>query len=110
MEQLYRKITYPSGRVRYVPSCEWNYSDPADGLWYVKRTKSGKSYKWLVERLEDLPYARTLAELEPHRDVICKAILDVKIRVSEKNGIMTYTAPCANDICDKIFEYLAERT
>jgi len=73
MEHLYRKITLPSGRVRYHETHRWDQGgDPADGIWYVEKKKHGMSYHWITKKLSDLPRAMKLAELEPYRDMICK--------------------------------------
>lgn len=110
MNKLYRKHQYPSGRVRYDEVCDlFDTGDPADGIWYVKRTKSGRSMKWITQRLEDLPKARVLAELEPLRDTICKAILDIRLEHRKTQDGYMLTIPCASDVCDKIFQGLAEQ-
>jgi hypothetical protein len=109
MENLYRKVTYPSGSVRYVKVNTMFYTgDPADGLWYVKRDNNGKRYTLITERLEDLPRARKLAELEPLKDIICKAIVNTELDIKEVDGIQSITIPSANTICNKIFNDIIE--
>jgi len=73
-EQLYYKRVTPGGRTVYDPVFTQWEGDPADGIWYVKKEKGWQSFRWICERLEDLPQARKLAELEPYRDEIARRI------------------------------------
>lgn len=110
MDKLYRRIEYPSGKVRYMEACDFFYTgDPSEGIWYVSREKHGRSFRWLVKRLEDLPKARTLAELEPLRDEVCRAVSGIKLQHIKTNDGYMLTLPCANDICDTIFKRLSEK-
>lgn len=110
MDKLYRRIEYPSGKVRYMEACDFfdivDRVDPSEGIWYVSREKHGRSFRWLVKRLEDLPKARTMAELEPLRDEICMAIMDIKLMHRKTDDGYMLAIPCANDVCDKIFARL----
>ena len=49
----------------------------ADGIWYIKTKDNGRQYKLLVNKLEDLPEAMKLAELEPYRIPIAKALQEL---------------------------------
>jgi len=94
-EQLYYKRVTPGGRTIYDPAFgEW-YS-PANGIWYIKKEKQGQSYRWICERLEDLPQARRLAELEPYRDEIAREI-------------GTLLGRCLNDVITIAFRVLTNR-
>ena len=73
MDNLYRRETLPSGRRRYVETCEWDTGHPADGLWIVRR--SGQSKTWIndlvcptPERAPDLTWVAS--KLDEIADVI----------------------------------------
>jgi len=75
--ELYRKVTYPSGKVRYIKTFQWDTGDPADGIWYIARSKNGTRRRWITKKLSDLPKAITAASIEPHRDEIAKKLDEV---------------------------------
>jgi len=94
MEKLYKKITYPSGKVRYEETFQYWNGDPSDGIWYIKKEKSGRHYHWICKRLSDLPKAKKIAELEPYRNDI--------LEILENQALSEY------DVVTKIFELLAK--
>ena len=60
MDKLYRKITYPSGKVKYEESFEFDHGDVREGLWVHRKEGHGRSYSWISEYVEpvaDLPDA-----------------------------------------------------
>jgi hypothetical protein len=93
-EKLYRKRMTPGGKVVYDEVFQHWQGDPKPGIWYVAQEKHGSSYRWLAERLEDLPKARKLAELEPYRDKLCEILAD------------SSTPRSINDTVTQIFEAL----
>lgn len=87
MNKLYHKITYPSGRVRYVEAQEWDTGRPADGLWVVRR--SGQSKTWLSEQIAIRPQRlEDAAWIADHIDEITRIIIenrpDVSIAIARK--------------------------
>ena len=74
MDDLYYKHITKGGRTYYHPAFTFWAGNPADGLWYVKQEQHSHKQKWICERLEDLPQARKMAELEPYRDKIVQEI------------------------------------
>lgn len=94
-EKLYRKRMTPGGKIVYDEVFQHWQGDPKPGIWYVAQVKHGSSYRWLAERLEDLPKARKLAELEPYRDKLCEILANS-------------TPRSVNDIVTQIFEALSD--
>jgi len=98
MSYLYRKVKFPSGKVRYYETHQWDSGDPSNGIWYIEKKKSGLSYRWIAKKLADLPRAMKLAELEPHKDMICKKIIESS---SRRMSI--------SDLVDEIFAEIIDR-
>ena len=95
-ERLFRQRMTLGGRIVYDEVFQhWN-GDPKPGIWYVAKEKHGSSYRWLAERLEDLPKARKMAELEPYRDKLCEILAD------------NSTPRSINDKVTQIFEVLLD--
>lgn len=95
-EKLYRKRMTPGGRIVYDEVFQYWNGDPKPGIWYVAKEKHGSSYRWLAERLEDLPKARKMAELEPYRDKLCEILSN------------NSTPRSINDTVTQIFEALLD--
>lgn len=91
MEQLYRKREYSSGKVRYEPVHQWNFGDPADGIWFV--FKNG--FRWITEKIEDIPNPTLRFQLEQYRDAVCQKL----IRLSEE-------AKSVDQVVTEIFKVL----
>lgn len=99
MEKLYRKITLPSGRVRYYETEIMDEGNPKEGIWIVRKTSGGKGYTWFTDFIDDIPKIKRLAALENHRDEMCKII----IRCIDKPK---YTI---NDVVTEIINYLEDK-
>lgn len=95
-ERLFRQRMTPGGRVVYDEVFQHWEEEPKPGIWYVAKEKYGSSYRWLAERLEDLPKARKMAELEPYRDKLCEILAD------------NSTPRSINDKVTQIFEVLLD--
>lgn len=98
-EQLYRKRITPGGRVVYDEVFQFDEGDPKSGLWIIQDKYYGGSRRWIAERLEDLPKARKLAEMEPYRDEICQAI----------NKVLSQNQYSIDKICSAVFRAVAEK-
>lgn len=71
---LYRKLKTPGGRIRYEEVYQWDSGDPTEGIWIVKRLHSGPSWKWITEKIEDLPNPGLRFSLENLRDEVCHEV------------------------------------
>jgi hypothetical protein len=94
MEKLYRKVVYPSGKVRYVEAFGERWAgDPSDGIWYVKKNR----YSWISEKITDFEEIKVLGNLYHHIDGVIEILRD-------NNGTSsTY------DMAKKILEFLAKK-
>lgn len=99
MEKLYRKRITPGGRVVYDEVFQFDEGDPTPGIWWINETYNGGARRWICEKLEDLPKARKLAEMEPYRDEICQAI----------NKVLSQNQYSIDEICTAIFRAVAEK-
>lgn len=71
--KLYRKVIHKSGAVRYEEIFQWDEGDPADGVWYIKK-EGGRKFRWITEKLSELPQALAAATLVPHESKIIKEL------------------------------------
>jgi len=45
-----------------------------EGLWYIKTIDDGVHYKFIADKVDDLPAVKKLSEIEPYRYIISKNI------------------------------------
>ena len=103
-DQLYRKETDEHGNEKFISAGNSIfYGEPKEGIWMISKVPYGRRSSWLAKKIENLPEAMRLAQMEPYRAEIARRLAEKAERI-DNDGYLAFGGLSINSIIEIVFD------